>query len=93
MDIKQAIEFGENRADLFGGKMEEFIKLSLEALKKQDKEQDDLIDRKALIDFLKHVRNNLNPEHYNSFIELHTRDLMLFNFIQILENWGSEVTE
>lgn len=93
MDIKQAIEFGEDRADLFGGKMEEFIKLSLEALKKQDKEQDDLIDRKALIDFLKHLRSNLNPKHYTSFIEFNTRDLMLLNFIQILEKWGSEVTE
>ena len=35
MDIKQTIKFGEDRADLFGGKMEEFIKISLEALRKQ----------------------------------------------------------
>lgn len=35
MDIKKAIEFGEDRADLFGGKMEEFIKMSVEALKNQ----------------------------------------------------------
>ena len=35
MDRKQAIEFGESRRDLFGGQMEEFIKLSVEALKEQ----------------------------------------------------------
>ena len=35
MDRKQAIEFGESRRDLFGGQMEEFIKLSVKALKEQ----------------------------------------------------------
>lgn len=35
MTRKEAIDFGEDRADLFGGKMEEFIKLSVKALKEQ----------------------------------------------------------
>lgn len=35
MTHKEAIEFGKDRADLFGGKMSEFIKLSLEALEEQ----------------------------------------------------------
>lgn len=39
MNKHEAIEFGESRLGLFGGKMEEFIELSVEALKKQDKEQ------------------------------------------------------
>lgn len=36
MTRREAIEFGEERADLFGGKMEEFIKLSVEALKESE---------------------------------------------------------
>jgi hypothetical protein len=36
MNKHEAIEFGESRLGLFGGKMEEFIKLSVEELKKQD---------------------------------------------------------
>ena len=37
MTRAEAISFGEDRADLFGGKMEEFIKISLEALREQRK--------------------------------------------------------
>ncbi len=35
MTRQEAIEFGTDRLDLFGGKMEEFIKISLEALREQ----------------------------------------------------------
>ena len=35
MTRQEAIEFGTDRADLFSGKMEEFIKLSVKALKEQ----------------------------------------------------------
>ena len=35
MTTQEAIKYGEDRADLFGGKMEEFIKLAVEALKEQ----------------------------------------------------------
>ena len=36
MTREEAISFGEDRLDLFGGKMGEFIKISLEALKEQE---------------------------------------------------------
>ena len=35
MTIPDAINFGEDRADLFGGEMEEFIKLSVATLKER----------------------------------------------------------
>ena len=35
MDRQQAIEFGTDRLELFGGQMDEFIKVSLDALKEQ----------------------------------------------------------
>ena len=35
MTTIEAISFGTDRLELFGGKMEEFIKVSLDALKKQ----------------------------------------------------------
>ena len=36
MTRQQAIDFGTDRLELFGGQMEEFIKISLEALKEQE---------------------------------------------------------
>ena len=35
MTKQEAIEFGTDRLELFGGQMEEFIKMSVEALKEQ----------------------------------------------------------
>lgn len=53
MDIKQAIEFGEDRADLFGGKMEEFIKLSVEALKESEHKNAQTLMRDLIIEMHK----------------------------------------
>lgn len=38
MTRKEAIDFGEDRLGLFGGKMEEFIEQSLEALREAEQE-------------------------------------------------------
>ena len=48
MTRQEAIEYGTDRLDLFGGKMEEFIKLSVEALKEQEqakKSQPEIIEQ------------------------------------------------
>ena len=50
MTHKEAIEFGKDRADLFGGKMSEFIKLSLEALEEQEEQSN-----KTVHDILKEL--------------------------------------
>ena len=50
MTRQEAIEFGTDRLELFGGQMEEFIKMSVEVLKQLEKS--DLVSRKDVLDLI-----------------------------------------
>lgn len=72
MDRKQAIEFGESRRDLFGGQMEEFIKLSVEALKKLEQEPSgDLISREETLNaFADYVGSGMSMNDYDALWDI-----------------------
>ena len=69
MTRHEAIEFGEDRADLFGGKMEEFIKLSVDIMKKV--ENGELINRKEVKDAMYGLCDTVNDEYAdNPYIDV-----------------------
>ena len=50
MTREEAISFGTDRLELFGGQMDEFIKLSVEVMKQLEKS--DLVSRKDVLDLI-----------------------------------------